>query len=64
MSGYGGKGCGKIIMQNELQQLRNMPRRLKIIRREKRKHFAGDRNRKDRNPQGVFAQSKADSGRY
>lgn len=36
MGGYGGKGCGKIIMQNELQQLRNMPRRLKMIRREKR----------------------------
>ena len=36
MSGYGGKGCGKIIMQNELKQLRNMPKRLKKIRREKR----------------------------
>ena len=36
MSGYGGKGCGKIIMQNEEQQLRNMNRRLKKIRREKR----------------------------
>lgn len=36
MGGYGGKGCGKIIMQNELKQLRNMPKRLKKIRREKR----------------------------
>ena len=36
MGGYGGKGCGEIIMQNELKQLRNMPRRLKMIRREKR----------------------------
>ena len=36
MSGYGGKGCGKIIMKNEEQQLRNMPKRLKKIRRKKR----------------------------
>ena len=36
MSGYGGKGCGKIIMQNEEEQLRNMPKRLKKIRREDR----------------------------
>lgn len=36
MGGYGGKGCGKIIMQNEEQQLQNMTRRVKKIRRKKR----------------------------
>lgn len=36
MSGYGGKSCGKIIMKNEEEQLRNMTKRLKKIRREKR----------------------------
>lgn len=38
MSGYGGKGCGQIIMRNEKEQLWNMPNRLKKIRREERRN--------------------------